>query len=164
MNTRLMITLLFVLALSSGCATSSPIACSANNLADNNAAMCRTIDEQAQQDFVASTGQSGCTFELGLFAGEHGQFPSEFCHPKIADEYHDGYVMGRKIFEASDRLEIVSKALETSRNRLWQLEANADGIGRQAEIARTKSTINALIQVRDFESRRLIGLRGDNTQ
>lgn len=175
MKVRTLFSIALLLPFAVGCATTTPQSCSTqtfpgsaytNTLADagdpfaNAPGLCNADDLA-----MASSSEAAkvCTFEKGLFAGEHGRYPAQACNFAAWDEYQDGYAMGRKIYETNNRLEVLSKALENSRNRLWKLESSTDGIGLKAEISRVKSTIDSLVQVRDVESRRLVGLRSDLT-
>ncbi|NNF18027.1 MAG: hypothetical protein HKN70_14885 [Gammaproteobacteria bacterium] len=178
MNLRTLLGIALVSTGVAGCATSAPQACHSNSpgyggtayaLAETTyngvtaSGVCNTEKDARTVTALAPADNTNCSFKKGLFAGEHGVYPDGNCDDSNWNEYETGYTMGRKIYDANNRLEIVSEALETSRTRLWLLESSPDGIGQAAEISRVKANIEALIQVRDLESRRLHNLHADNT-
>ena len=104
-----------------------------------------------------------CTFERGLFGGEHGNAPAQSCSDAKWEEYQEGFLTGREIFTANQRLELIASQLKLTRRQLWDLQSNrGDGTIAATDNERINVLQNAipdLVADRDVETRRLTSLR-----
>lgn len=161
----------------SACATTQPEFCDARNWQDigyqdamagkeDNALEarndCATDDAPLAYRLGFDYGLSKyCTFKRGLFTGEHGQAPVESCATEKWDEYQNGYLMGRELYQTNQTLESISQQLVETRSTLWDLRKNNNDPGIAAQIQQLEATLSALLERRNRESKRLLALRAD---
>lgn len=104
-----------------------------------------------------------CTFENGLFTGEHGKTPVKSCSDSSWGQYQEGFLTGREMYSSSQRLEVIASRLALTRKHLSALQSN-HATGTLAAVDHKRITvlrgdIAALVSERDTETRRLSTLQ-----
>ena len=104
-----------------------------------------------------------CTFEQGLFEGEHGDQPSLSCREPKWEQYQEGFLTGRQIFGANQRLELINTELQLTRKHLLDVpsKGGTDALAAvdHERITMLRGEIARLVTERDFETRRLTSLK-----
>lgn len=160
-----------------GCASTTPEFCNAQTWQEigyGDALAGSTVEHTASENSCSTKGapvayrlgfdfglSKMCTFDKGLFTGEHGQSPAQSCSDPQWDEYQHGYIMGHRIHQTHSRLEMISAQLADHRTRLWKLDADQADATNPNEKQQIEAQIKRLIAARDVESRLLTNLRAD---
>ncbi|MFK8032256.1 MAG: DUF2799 domain-containing protein [Gammaproteobacteria bacterium] len=64
-----------------------------------------------------------CTYEQGLFGGQHGKAPAQSCNDARWIQYEEGFLTGREILATNQRLEVIASQLELKRMHLLDVES-----------------------------------------
>ncbi len=175
-NTIITLCILFM----TGCAITSPQSCNLDNcqalgmsnamsggqLADNESvSRCNNEAPFAYRMGYEVGLDKFCTFERGLFGGEHGKAPVQSCSDSKWEEYQEGFLTGREIYATHQRLELITAQLELTRKQLWDVQSNrGTGTGTVAALDHERITvlrgaIANLASDRGLETRRLTSMR-----
>jgi len=104
-----------------------------------------------------------CTFEQGLLVGEQGGAPVKACDTSKWDRYQEGFLAGREIYVANQRLELISSQLKLTKEHLLDAQyshgSGALAASEHARINQLRGDIADLVSKKDSENRRLISLQ-----
>ncbi|MEM7083913.1 MAG: DUF2799 domain-containing protein [Pseudomonadota bacterium] len=104
-----------------------------------------------------------CSYEQGLFEGEHGDEPLPNCRDSKWQRYHHGFLTGREIYAGHQRLELITTELRLTRKQLSDVPSSSSKDVLAAvdheRVMMLRGRIANLVSERDFETRRLTSLR-----